>query len=266
MINILNYGLRYDITEFPGGERSYNVEPTELYNDGEVVRVYCMFQSSDDIVDLMLITNAIRYKLGNVPIMLTIPYFPAARADRVMVEGESFGLQVYAQMIKSCGFSKIKVYDPHSDVLTGMFEPGQLEVIEQYLCLDFPFHDYDAENSCIVAPDAGAVKKAFKVAKEARLPLIEAAKKRDVATGKILKTSIDRNDCLRYNNFIVVDDICDGGRTFIELAKAIKEINPYAKLHLSVTHGLFTKGKDELLQYFDSVYSTFDFTELKNGS
>jgi len=59
-----------------------------------------------------------------------------------------------------------------------------------------------------------------------------------------------------YDNFLVVDDLCDGGGTFIGLGEAIKEINPKARLSLYITHGFFTKGLESLLEYYDRLYTT----------
>jgi ribose-phosphate pyrophosphokinase len=50
---------------------------------------------------------------------------------------------------------------------------------------------------------------------------------------------------------VIVDDICDGGRTFLEIAKTIRSkkrnISIFGdKIYLVVTHGIFSAGFDEL--------------------
>ena len=51
-------------------------------------------------------------------------------------------------------------------------------------------------------------------------------------------------------NCLIVDDICDGGGTFIPLAKKLK--NAGAKtVTLYVTHGIFSKGLDPLKEHID---------------
>jgi len=50
-----------------------------------------------------------------------------------------------------------------------------------------------------------------------------------------------------------VDDICDGGRTFIESAGLLREAYPEADIHLYVSHGIFSKGTDVL---FDAGIKT----------
>ena len=77
-------------------------------------------------------------------------------------------------------------------------------------------------------------------------------KHRDVLTGQITGTSIIGE--AEAKTGIIVDDICDGGRTFIELAKVIRK--DYDKLILCITHGIFSNGFDELFKYFDQIYTT----------
>jgi ribose-phosphate pyrophosphokinase len=110
-----------------------------------------------------------------------------------------------------------------------------------------------------VSPDAGAYKKIFDVAQEFRIDNIATATKvRDLKTGKILHTEIPNLPVTLAEDFkyVIVDDICDGGRTFVELAKAIREQRPTAKIYLVVTHGIFSGGFEGLGEYFEHVYTT----------
>jgi len=75
---------------------------------------------------------------------------------------------------------------------------------------------------------------------------------------------IDQSIAEWNDNFLIVDDICDGGGTFIGLGEAIKKINPSAKLELFVTHGFFTKGLDKLLKLYDTIYTTDSVCRIKN--
>ena len=51
-----------------------------------------------------------------------------------------------------------------------------------------------------------------------------------------------------------MDDICDGGRTFIELAKALKVDGPRS-VWLYVTHGIFSQG----FGVFAGIFTTDSF-------
>ena len=101
------------------------------------------------------------------------------------------------------------------------------------------------------------LKKIYKVAKKTGLTVVEAKKVRDVATGQIMKTEIDSDQLVGVDTAIIVDDICDGGRTFTELSKVIRESGFQGELILCVTHGIFSKGLDVFdgPNGFDSVYT-----------
>jgi len=81
------------------------------------------------------------------------------------------------------------------------------------------------------------------------------AKDRDVKTGNITRTSI--TPIVHGGNAIIVDDICDGGRTFIELAKCLKPACD--KVYLYVTHGIFSKGLDVFDGLIDHIWTANSF-------
>jgi ribose-phosphate pyrophosphokinase len=245
---------------FPGGERNVKIEDPLDIERYRSFSVKCNFTCSDDLVDMMLLVNAIRNVNRTTKLRLVIPYFPFARQDRVMTNGEPFALQVVVSMIKSCNFDEVETWDPHSDVLAGMFEAGNLSVRPQWelmhnLILQQNRHSrYNLAHSALVSPDAGALKKIYNLAKLINLPVIEAGKKRDVSTGEIVATTINSPGLDEFAVLYVIDDICDGGRTFIELAKAIKAKGFSGELVLCVTHGIFSKGLTPL-ECFDKIYT-----------
>ena len=59
-------------------------------------------------------------------------------------------------------------------------------------------------------------------------------------------------------NVVVVDDICDGGRTFIELLKASPTLDCGKSLSLFVTHGIFSQGTKPL---FDAGFQFIGRTD-----
>ena len=81
--------------------------------------------------------------------------------------------------------------------------------------------------------------------------IIYAQKVRNSQTGEIVETRLEKEaiaqDC------IIVDDICDGGRTFIELAKVLKSKGA-KDIYLYVTHGIFSKGIEVLREHFNHIY------------
>ena len=243
---------------FPAGERGLKiVDPSEIsgYINYTITLTY---QSDQDLIDLLLLVNACR-NAGAMWLILKIPYFPYARQDRLMVDGESFSLQVAAQLINSCNFEEIEVWDPHSDVLAGLFPPGKLKIKHQCDLVHNLIRVIEDSNSVLVSPDAGASKKIYKLAQKLNMSVIEASKVRDCTNGQIIDTKIDENLVKQYQQFFIVDDICGGGVTFIELAKKIKQFNPSAKLILVITHGVYNKTQRHAIEcYFDEILCVND--------
>ena len=85
-----------------------------------------------------------------------------------------------------------------------------------------------------------------------------------VRQGKFIELEINDSE---ENVKKIVDDICDGGRTFIELAKEIKK-QTNTPIYLIVTHGIFSAGFDKLSDELDGIFCTnsvkdIDFETVK---
>lgn len=239
-------GVPVKYWQFPGGERGVRIEGNVL--DHPVIEM--VYSGSNDLVDLMLLVNAIRHNFGNKTIQLICKYFPFARQDRVCNTGESFSLQAIAQFINMLNFSKIEVWDPHSDVLAGMFPPGVLKVTEQYLLAVTHLGALDTID-LIVAPDAGAAKKANKLAFAIGCHIVHASKTRRPMDGLVCDINFDA-DVKKMNRIVVVDDIYDGGATFIALGERIRK-DFSGQLDLFTTHGIYSKGQVALATYYNNI-------------
>ena len=109
-------------------------------------------------------------------------------------------------------------------------------------------------NRVVICPDAGAEKRIQKLG----LPYVMATKVRDAKTGNIIATRLfdeDEQGVSRVagKDTIIVDDICEGGRTFIELAKVLKA-HGAATVALYVTHGIFSKGHQCFRGLIEDIY------------
>lgn len=249
---------------FPAGERGITVMEPEKVQQFKNFTVQVNFEGNDDLIDMALLVNAVRNINPSTHLRLCIPYFPYSRQDRVASPGDAFALQVAAQFINSCNFWEVETWDAHSDVISAFFAPGVLKNIPQHTAVKNLVYMLSGHNTALVAPDAGACKKIYKLAKELNLPVFEAVKIRDTSTGNIIGCNI--TDTSDYSHLIVVDDICDGGATFISLSNAIKDQRDDRPLRLDLvtTHGIYSKGKDVLYEYFHNVECVNDMRKDKN--
>lgn len=252
---------------FPGGEVGVNINSGSLdawtpqVGRVKVIDLFAKIQNSDQLMAMFMATDALRRVYPYAVIDLTIPYFPYARQDRVCNAGEALSVKVMATLINAMNYGSVTVVDPHSPVLVAALD--KCFVIEQKDV--FKRTKQDWHKWTIVAPDMGASKKTEDFAKlVGAKDVLYCNKKRNLADGKILGINILNPEALQvYGKLMVLDDICDGGRTFIELANVIQRESPgyhQGKLdytiELAVTHGIFSKGVGVVADHFDRIYTT----------
>jgi ribose-phosphate pyrophosphokinase len=246
------------------------------------------------------VLNIINYNRafnGKRQIELFIPYLPFSRADRVFVEGDCHGLHVFIYQLvgicKTFGVSKIITLDNHNPKTrnwiaeeanrsgAGLIEVQELSA-EPYIMAaileEVKIHEYyKAKSSAgtrsinILFPDEGASRR-YSIPNEIfgntgtiKISKLFAKKNRDAATGKFLGFEIpDKTEFDENGSILIVDDICDGGGTFIGINEKLEEANivmPGAfartlRASLFVTHGIFSKGLGELEEKFLRIYTT----------
>lgn len=247
--------IRFKAFTFSGGEP--HIKMLEDVKE-ETVMVTARVKSFNDMGMILVSVDALR-RLGAGSIQLTLPYFPGARQDRFMVKGEPLTVKVYADLINSLKLDKVIVYDPHSDVAPALLD--SVQVMSNHTFVAEVLKDFD--DVCLVAPDAGAVKKIYETSRFlGGLEVVECRKSRDVRTGELSGFQVYSDD-LEGKTCIVVDDICDGGGTFIGLAKELRRKNA-GKLVLVVSHGIFSHGFEELLNWYASIYSTDSYLDASH--
>jgi ribose-phosphate pyrophosphokinase len=208
----------------------------------------------NDLIRLCLVKDALD-SIGLCDIDLFMKYIPNARADRRFSAGQSFSLKVFANIINSLNFSKVTVLDPHSDVSSALI--NNIEIISQEVGFDWKLPEIKniTNDFILCAPDIGASKKIFDVMKSIdHDEYIQAVKVRDTSTGNIIACSIPDKD-LNGKDVVIVDDICDGGASFIHLSKHLKEAS-CGKIILYTSHGIYSKGLDPLKGNIDYVFTS----------
>ena len=250
--------INFQSFTFSGGEPHIKIESN--FDANQTVTITHRLNSFNDLGLLCVTVDALR-RMEVKTINLFIPYFPAARQDRVMIAGEPLSVKVYADILNAMNLNKVTVFDAHSEVTPALV--NNCEVI--------PNHKFIAEvlkiignNIKLISPDGGALKKIYKVSEFLDgIEVVECSKSRDVKTGKLSGFKV-YDDNLQKQDCLIVDDICYGGGTFIGLAEELKKKNA-GKLFLAVSHGIFNKGFDDL-KCFDRIFTTDSFRDFENNN
>lgn len=247
--------ISYDSFTFYGGEPHIKIE--DSFRKDEIITITHRLKSFNDLGMLCVAVDALKH-MGVKHLELFIPYFPAARQDRLMIAGEPLSVKVYADIINAMNLEKVMVFDPHSEVTPALL--NNCEVIQNYSFISQVIEQVGEVK--LISPDGGALKKIYKVSEYlGGVEVVECSKSRDVKTGKLSGFKVYEDD-LKGADCLIVDDICDGGGTFTGLAEELKKKNA-GKLYLAVSHGIFSKGTDKLTAHFDVVFTTNSFFDIE---
>jgi ribose-phosphate pyrophosphokinase len=220
-LSLLCSNEQVQFRKFAGGECHVKVQ-FEI-PEGEAVRIVTRLNSSDELMNLCLTVDALRHmQCGRIELFM--PYIPYARQDRVMVPGEPLSIKVFASILNSLQLNKVIVFDAHSDVSVALI--NNCENTLNHKMVEHFISQLKLKDYTLVSPDLGAYKKIDKLASKLNYKgdIVTGIKIRDLATGQIIKSDVNTEN-LKGKDCLIVDDICDGGRTFIEIAAALKEKN-----------------------------------------
>lgn len=218
-------------------------------------------------------TIALLNKSGILIEELYIPYLPYARQDKGISNTTTFAKEIFLRILFKDSVDKVTTLDAHSTN----------DAIESYTALPYIKKAIsDNRPNIIVFPDTGAYLRYANQLKSEEYSFLVLGKVRHQESGTITSLSIDESLTtaevktqlqLKNNRMLIVDDICDGGATFINASLYLHE-NYECEVSLYVTHGIFSKGFDSLIKSGISQFYTtqslrknitgYELEELKN--
>lgn len=242
----------FEAFTFPGGEAHIKVREDSTEYEYQIADL--RGADSHDLFTLVMWAEAAAERGEKTVVIL--PYVPGARADR----GTPFAAGVYASFLTELvAPDQIIILDPHSETMPLAIMAGRqrLNIFPFERIIRRELQDGARDNRPmpyvgVIAPDKGAITRASRAAQVMGVPVYKAEKTRDFETGEL--TGFTCEPLPETGKLLIVDDICDGGGTFIGLAQATGIER--SRLDLWVTHGIFSKGIAELTYYFDHIYTT----------
>jgi ribose-phosphate pyrophosphokinase len=173
--------------------------------------------ANETLMELLVIIDALR-RASAARVTAVIPYFGYARQDRKIKPREPISAKLVANLLTTAGADRILTLDLHTGQLWGFFDIP-LDHLPGRMILGDYFRSLELENSVVVSPDIGGVKRAREFAEYIRAPLAIIDKRRDrpnqVAEivhviGKVYRRTA-----------ILVDDIVDTAGTLTSAADAL---------------------------------------------
>lgn len=243
------FNMKYEITKYSDGQVSAKITKSE-----SIMSVTIRGSSYEDLFKAASIKEAWSHEHHTNHSILNIKCLIGQRSDRRFNDSESFDLKVIANFINSMNYARVNILHPHSSVAPALIDNSHVDSPKEFILKAREQMGADI----LVSPDAGAYKDTYAIAQEVNSNLVAANKVRINGTPQIrIDGNVEGSHCL------IVDDIADGGRTFIELAKKLKEKGAKG-VRLYVTHGMFHFGFDELKEHIDHIYCTNSYRDIED--
>ena len=261
---ILNNSGYYQKFNYPAGETQVRLTDEGLEavrRAAQNVSIRADIRNAEDLMSLALLVDAVAAVSGWMPAIL-IPYLPYSRADRRFTPGDCLGLEIFSRVLDSMDAESITTWDIHNPVAAQRTCPGIVDV-SAIPAITSVIGEI-ARNTgkiTVLYPDKGAADRYVLPAEIAcntvsiKVTVLKCEKKRDAESGKFLGFTVPED--FPSGPVLIVDDICDGGGTFVGIADAIAHHG--LDLNLYVTHGIFSKGTAMLFSRFSRIFSTDSF-------
>lgn len=207
------------------------------------------FDSEAEIIHVIQLAVLLKHYHNSLPI-LVVPFLPYARQDKDISNITTFARDIFIDLIRPY-FIRIETLDIHSKAYSIVNRKPDISKVL-----------LEVKPDVIVYPDAGAGKRGYD---SYYYTTIDLDKNRDQNTGEILGLAFKSDERLIKDKTILIqDDICDGGRTFIEAAKLLKGMGAKS-VCLYTTHGIYSKGVKVILD--GGIDRIFNYKgEVKDGN
>lgn len=235
-----------EIFMFPDGERRVRLEENVIGEDVVII------QSTSTPVDhnymelFFLIDSAKRS--GSKSITVVMPYFGYQRQDHVFRDGEAVSLDVVIKIFESLGVDKVISFDLHTIKIPELFHIPlvHLSALPLFAYVIEKAH-WTKEDSCLVSPDMGGLRRVGEIGKLLDMPHIATVKDRDLNNGEIQMHQIEGDINNLKKRAILIDDMISSGKTIVRCAELLKQKGA-EEIYVFATHPIFSEDAPFILQ------------------
>ncbi len=251
----------FKLINYPDGQKSVKLHYESL-NVKEDVVINCSIKNIEELIILVNLVETLHdcdFYISNIYFY----YLFGMRSDRAFSKGETnYFKKIIVPIINRMQIKNVWFFSPHSHLSmwainrSGVFIPNQLDdYFKKSLSKIFP--KILNNNSMILAGD-----ESFYYNHNLWINgyLDNYFKKSRIAQDKIEVHLTE--PVSHFEKILIMDDMCDGGGTFIAEAKYLREKGFKGELSLYVSHGLFTKPIPSLIPYFNQIFCTNSYQDI----
>ncbi|XP_953783.1 phosphoribosyl pyrophosphate synthetase, putative [Theileria annulata] len=252
----------FKLSRFADGEISLDMGD-DLFNSNVVILHSTQPPANDSLMELLLMVSTAK-RAGASTITAVVPYLCYSRQTDKHTKGSPISSADVALLLQAVGLQRLITLDIHSVVCSGFYNHTLFEshlvhsvAVKYFLALNL-------HNVVVVAPDAGAQKRALNFTQEYNA-ILKDKPELLATTALVYKTRSEANKVdsvyisgsVEGMNVILVDDMIDTAGTIVKAAELLKERGAL-KVYAFVTHGLFSGPAIERINnsHFEKVVVT----------
>lgn len=237
-----------DVLRFADGETLVHVKDLADVKGKHITVVQSTCKPvNDSVMELFLMVTALR-RAGAASITCAIPYYGYSRQD-VKTENRAVSLSAadVGSMLEFVGVDRILTIDLHAQAVQNCVSPRTVfeDFKAGFLGIDWFIGNLDPKDDiCIVAPDAGAVKRAkefhrnFEFHSQYKDKVGVALMHKERLKANVVESVTLIGD-VRGKTCIIVDDMTDTSGTLCKAATELKQQGA-KKVYAFITHGIFS--------------------------
>lgn len=225
---------------FPDGE-SYLRVPQKP--EGPAILVASLYPNPDKrFFEFLMGVEALKALAGDVVIGV-VPYMAYARQDKRFLEGEPISIRIILKALETLGLDGLLVVDIHKPSVLAEYT----SLIAKNILVDGLIAEYFKQkmiNPLVLAPDAGALERARRVAEQLGAEYDYLVKERDRITGEV--KALPKSLTVSGRDVLLVDDIISTGGTMSLAARTVLAQGA-RKVYAACTHAVMVRGALDLL-------------------
>lgn len=167
-------------------------------------------------------------------VIAVMPYVSYSRSDKAHKKGMGVAAELFASLLECSGITGLLGVDFHSEKFESFLSCKVYHLSALDLLVDY-LKKKNLENTIVLAPDKGALKKGTILAKSLKLPISKVEKKR-ISNTEVKIESITGD--FNQKQVIIFDDEIATGGTLKVLAEQVSKKGAKSII-FAVTHGLF---------------------------
>lgn len=221
------------VSTFSDGEISVDIGETVRGKDIFIIQSTCT-PVNDSLMEMLILIDAVK-RASAGRINAVIPYYGYARQDRKAKAREPITAKLVADLLETAGADRVVTMDLHAAQIQGYFDVP-VDHLSGINRLAEYFKSIITEDTVVVSPDVGGVRRARTFANILDLPIAIIEKRRPSANvAEVMNVIGD----IEGKHAILVDDIIDTGGTITKAASVLKDFGA-KRVMGAATHGVLS--------------------------